>query len=90
MEEHKKKISTVLEEIVHCNKSFLFILRGQVWEQVIKPIIMMVLIRYWTRQAADGKSIYEAAKNCNRVGSVKFYNNSLNLRSFTGVRDMQS
>ena len=40
VEDYKNPVSAVLEEGVFCEKSPMFQLRGQIWEEVFRPRIL--------------------------------------------------
>ena len=63
VEEQKKPVSAVLEEGVYsAEKSPLFQLRGQIWEEVVQPRILEVLDKYWRKLAKKGRTLEEAAR----------------------------
>ena len=52
----------VLEEGVYCERSPLFQLRGQIWEEVVQPRILEELDKYWRQLAKKGRTLEEAAR----------------------------
>ena len=62
MEERINTAKGALEDSVHCENSHLFCLRGQVWPEVVLPMIVKELEHYWRAIALRGRSLYEAAR----------------------------
>ena len=62
MVEKKTQVSEVLMDGVYSEKSPLFLLRGQIWEQVVLPRIMTELEFYWRKLAKQGRTPEEAAR----------------------------
>ena len=60
--EKKTQVSQVLMDGVYSEKSPLFLLRGQIWEQVVLPRIMTELEFYWRKLAKQGRTPEEAAR----------------------------
>ena len=54
----------VLEEGVYCERSPLFQLRGQIWEEVVQPRILEEVDKYWRQLAKKGRTLEEAARYC--------------------------
>ena len=62
MVEKETQVSQVLMDGVYSEKSPLFLLRGQIWEQVVLPRIMTELEFYWRKLAKQGRTPEEAAR----------------------------
>ena len=62
VEEHENLVSIILEEGVFCEKSPLFQVRGQIWEEVVRPRILEELDKYWRKLAKKGRTLEEAAR----------------------------
>ena len=60
--EKKTQVSQVLMDGVYSEKSPLFLLRGQIWEQVVRLRIMTELEFYWRKLAKQGRTPEEAAR----------------------------
>lgn len=83
MEGYKEKVAALLDEGVHCNNSPLFVLRGQVWQQVVRPLVIDELLSYWKVLAMQGRTLFEAA----RYVSGK---NVFNMRIFAELKVIPS
>ena len=61
--QHKSQTIAVFEEGVSCKSSPLFLLRGQIWEEVVLPAIIRYLDVYWNILAKRGRTLEEAARD---------------------------
>ena len=62
LEEYEQKVAPVLEEGLYCENSPLYLLRGQVWQDVVLPVLIDELRYYWKTLAMQGRTLFEAAR----------------------------